>query len=328
MAGVTLEMADPADTGTDPAGDPPRRRGVIGGVIGRVAPAVMRQIDMDEVVELLDVNAIADQLDLDALMARMDMAQLTAGATQDVALSGLDLMRRQSVRADRTVDGLVDRLLRRRPGARPEAPSVLDATPPTARLDDAGVPKPRRREVSGHYAGPVTRILALMGDVAAALAGYGFFGAITLYLLSTLTGLDLTIGSGGWPNRVLLVSWMLVWFWVPVALFGRTLVMALVGLAVVRRDGGIANGRRAFVRALVTPVSLVILALGLIGMFIGRERRTLHDVAAGTVVVYDWGARQAEQPVSIREQLSARARRRRTRAAPVGGRADADDPSK
>ena len=43
------------------------------------------------------------------------------------------------------------------------------------------------------------------------------------------------------------------------------------------------------------------LALGLLGMLVGRERRTLHDVAAGTVVVYDWGARQAEQPVTIAE---------------------------
>ena len=83
------------------------------------------------------------------------------------------------------------------------------------------------------------------------------------------------------------------------------------GGVIVRRDGGIANGRRAFVRALVLPVSVAILALGLIGMVLGRERRTLHDVAAGTVMIYDWGARQAEQPVTIREQLSARVRRRK-----------------
>ena len=50
--------------------------------------------------------------------------------------------------------------------------------------------------------------------------------------------------------------------------------------------------------------------LGLLGLVLGRERRTLHDLVAGTVVVYDWGERQAEQPVSIRDQLSARVRRR------------------
>jgi uncharacterized RDD family membrane protein YckC len=87
--------------------------------------------------------------------------------------------------------------------------------------------------------------------------------------------------------------------------------MAVVGLAVVRRDGGVANGRRALLRAIVLPLSLALLLLGLIGMVLGKERRTLHDVAAGTVVVYDWGERQAEQPVTIREQLSARVIRRR-----------------
>jgi uncharacterized RDD family membrane protein YckC len=105
---------------------------------------------------------------------------------------------------------------------------------------------------------------------------------------------------------------LLVWFWIPVVLFGRTLTMALVGVAVVDRGGGIVNSRQAFVRALVLPISVTILALGLIGMVVGRERRTLHDVVAGTVVVYDWGAREAEQPVTIREQLSARVRRRRS----------------
>jgi uncharacterized RDD family membrane protein YckC len=356
---------DPAETGTEP----PRRRGLVGGVIGRVAPVVMRQIDMDAVVGQLDVNAIAAQLDLDALMARLDMdalvdrldvnlvadkldldalmarldmdalvdrldvnlvaenldldalmtridmAQLTAGATQDVAVSGLDLLRRQLVRADATVDGVVGRVIRRTAGERPETPTGLaDAAAveiDTSDGDEAG--DLRRRDVSGHYAGPVTRLLALAGDISAALGSYGFVGAVTLYFLSTFTGIDVTFGSGGWVSRVLVAAWVLAWFWIPVAAFGRTLAMAVVGVAVVRRDGKVANSRRALVRALVLPVSVAILLLGLLGMVIGRERRTLHDAAAGTVVVYDWGARDAEQPVSIREQLSARVRRREER---------------
>ena len=323
-------------------GEDPRRRGVIGGVIGRVAPAVMRQIDldaiveqldvnavaaqldldalmarldmdeiverldvnavaekldldqlmtrldMDAIVERLDVNAVAERLDLDALMARMDMAQLTAGATQDVALSGLDLVRRQLMRVDRSVDGVVVRLLRRGPDARPAAPPQLAREVATTDPDPDA--HPRRRSVSGHYAGPVTRLLSLIGDITGAFAAYGFLGAVTLYLFGTFTDVDLTIGSGGWATRVLLATWLILWFWVPVALFGRTVAMAVLGVAVVRRDGAIANGRRAFVRAVVLPVSLALLALGLVGMIVGRERRTLHDVAAGTVVVYDWGS--------------------------------------
>ena len=139
---------------------------------------------------------------------------------------------------------------------------------------------------------------------------FGIFGAVTLSVLPLLTTRELTQGSGGWLNLVLYAAWFLLWFWVPVALFGRTLAMAVLGVAVVARDGGVASSSRAFVRALVIPVSVVVLLLGLIGIVLGRERRTLHDVVAGTVVVYDWGERQAEQPVSIRDQLSARVRRR------------------
>ncbi len=248
---------------------------------------------------------------MDAIVARLDMAQLTAGATQDVALSGLDLVRRQMVRADRTVEATVDRLRGRGDDPRPSAPGTLDFTIPAAVVENSETGALRRRAVSGHYAGPVTRILALAGDVFSAVGAYGFFGTATLYLLSTVTTVDLTIGSGGGVNLGLLAVWLLLWFWLPVTYFGRTPAMALLGIAVVRRDGGIANGRRALVRALVLPFSIAFLGLGLAGMVLGRERRALHDVAAGTVEVYDWGSREAEQPVTIREQLQARVRRRR-----------------
>ena len=49
--------------------------------------------------------------------------------------------------------------------------------------------------------------------------------------------------------------------------------------------------------------------VGFAGVFVGRERRALHDLAAGTVVVYDWGVREAQRPVTVREFLSARVRR-------------------
>ncbi len=275
---------------------------------------LLARLDMDAIVERLDVDAVANRLDLDRLVGRLDMAQLTAGATQDVALSGLDLLRRQLIRADRTVDGTVQRFMGRRAADRPTAPGDLDVTIPAAVdavvLEPESEDTPRRQTVSGHYAGPVTRVLALATDLLAGFGTYGFVGAATIYLLSTITGIDLTIASGGWLTLALLSSWMLLWFWLPVTYFGRTAAMALFGIAVVRRDGGVVSGRRALVRALAVPLSLVTAGLGLVGMAIGRERRALHDVVGGTVVVYDWGARQAEQPATIRAQLQARVRRR------------------
>jgi uncharacterized RDD family membrane protein YckC len=241
------------------------------------------------------------------------MAKLTAGATQDVAVSGLDLVRRQFLRADATVDRVLDEALRRQPGHRPVAPKQL-ATASTEEVEvrSAGA-DPRRRMVSGHYAGPVTRGAALAADVFAAVASAGLLGSVTLYLLSILTGGDLTFGSGGWIVQTLGAAWFVVWFWIPVALFGRTVAMAAAGLAVVSRSGETTSFRSAFLRALVLPLSLGFFGLGLIGVLVGRERRALHDVVAGTVVVYDWGERDAERPATIRELLTARVDRRRVK---------------
>ena len=48
------------------------------------------------------------------------------------------------------------------------------------------------------------------------------------------------------------------------------------------------------VRALVLPFSVALAPLGLAGVVVGKERRALHDLAAGTVVIYAWNARAAQ----------------------------------
>jgi uncharacterized RDD family membrane protein YckC len=69
--------------------------------------------------------------------------------------------------------------------------------------------------------------------------------------------------------------------------------MLILGLRVVRRDGSPLDGGHAFLRALVLPLSFIPLGLGLIGILVGREHRALHDVLAGTTVVYAWDAQKA-----------------------------------
>lgn len=281
--------------------------------------AIADRLDLDALLARLDVDAIADRLDLEALLARVDMAKLTAGASQDVAVSGLDLVRRQIVRADATVDGVVGRVLRRRPGGRPEAPGRLDQDDADVRLAASAPDQLQRRDVSGHYAGPVTRLLSIAADVAAVVAVNAAFVAVVAFVLGGILGLDPSPRVTAAVSLTSLAVVFLLWFWLPVAFFGRTPAMALLGLAVVRRDGGVVTGGRAFARAAVLPMSLFVPVL-LLGLVLGKERRTLHDAVAGTTDVYDWGAREAEQPVTIREQLSARVRRRQLEEASARGR--------
>jgi len=165
-----------------------------------------------------------------------------------------------------------------------------------------------RRDVSGHYAGPVSRLVALVGDITGSAFIFGLVGLIALYLVNVVTPAEVTSSSGSWVHLIVLAGWELLWFWLPVAWFGRTPAMAVVGLAVVRRDGSDVLSGAALARALVLPLSMMFAIAAAIGLFIGRERRALHDVISDTVVVYDWGSRQAEQPITIRDRFAARVR--------------------
>ena len=69
--------------------------------------------------------------------------------------------------------------------------------------------------------------------------------------------------------------------------------MALFGVRVVRDDGTGVSGRRAVVRTLALPLSFLVPGTGSAGILLGNRRRALHDVIAGTAVIYSWDARAA-----------------------------------
>ena len=84
-----------------------------------------------------------------------------------------------------------------------------------------------------------------------------------------------------------------VYFAYPVAVGGRTLGMALVGLEVVTTDGQHVGAGRALLRTICIPLSLILLGIGALMILLDRRRRALHDLIAGTAVVYAWNARAA-----------------------------------
>jgi uncharacterized RDD family membrane protein YckC len=74
---------------------------------------------------------------------------------------------------------------------------------------------------------------------------------------------------------------------------GGTAGTALFGVRVVTEDSTDASGRWAVVRILALPLSFLFLGLGFVGILLGDRRRVLHDVVAGTAVIYWWDARAA-----------------------------------
>ena len=89
------------------------------------------------------------------------------------------------------------------------------------------------------------------------------------------------------------VVWEFFYFAYSWSASGKTAGMAVFGVRVVRPDGTDASGRQAVVRTLALPLSFLLLGLGFLGIVLGDKRRALHDVIAGTAVVYSWDARAA-----------------------------------
>lgn len=153
---------------------------------------------------------------------------------------------------------------------------------------------PARLDVSGHYAGPVSR--------AAAAAVDGFL----IFILFTVgaTGVELLVGAifdvsladdrQGWVWLVAIGSWAFTYVVVSLGIAGRTPGKSLAGLTVVSRDGSVLPIKRAIGRTLAFPLSLLFFGIGFLGIIFGREHKALHDVLAKTAVVYDWGSRKAE----------------------------------
>jgi hypothetical protein len=90
---------------------------------------------------------------------------------------------------------------------------------------------------------------------------------------------------------VIFAAWELAYFGFSWATNGRTLGMALFGIRVARTDGAVLEPRHATVRALVFPFSFLFCGLGFLGILGQREHRALHDLAAGSAVVYAWTVR-------------------------------------
>jgi uncharacterized RDD family membrane protein YckC len=236
------------------------------GIVQRVdLDLLMKDVDVDVLIQRVDVQGLIDRVDLNAVLAEVDVAplvakagidQIVADAATGVATRTLDLIRRAIYRADRVLLRVLDRLPRRGP------PPVAAVTP----------------------AGPLARTLAFLLDstVISLLFTAGVYLGSTLLELFTAETVDPTRGSGPiWA--IVFAGWSYLYYWASIAATGRTVGKGLLGLAVLAREGGRLGVGPAAVRAFVFPFSF-ILGLGFIPTLLRRDRRALHDLAAGSIV--------------------------------------------
>ena len=159
--------------------------------------------------------------------------------------------------------------------------------------------------MQGHYAGSVSRFAAYVIDVAVSSGLFAAGLALVSYAAQVVTGHVI-----GWSRQdalvaVLLAAWQLLYYGYSWASGGKTFGMAVLGVQVVRADGMIIDPWRGVLRALVFPLSFLLLGLGFAGILVQREHRALHDLIAGTAVVYSWDARSARLRFLSRSRPSA-----------------------
>ena len=261
---------------------------------------LLDRVDVDRLLDRVDVNRLLDRVDVKSITSRADVGDLVARSTGQVAGSTLDVARRQAVGLDTLIMGLVDRLFGRNLSEQPLGPPALVPT----EKEDRPVTASSRTKISGYYAGPVSRLLAYLIDSFLVFTGAGLISAAVVGSINLVVGAELEWDWRAGVLGVLAFSlWSFGYLWVGVAISGRTVGMSVVGIKVVGKEGRPVSPGHAAIRAFLLPFS-VISVIGVLGAVFDARQRTVHDLAAKTAVVYDWGDRPAELPTPLSQWLS------------------------
>ena len=225
---------------------------------------LLARLDVDAVVDRVDINGIVQSVDIDAVAMHTDIGAMIAHSSGGIAGDALDAARSQAVGLDEWIARWVARLLRRdAPGQRP------------------------------HFGGAVSRFVAYAVDLGVSTGVFLLALQAISFAARIITGHDIHWNRNDLPVAILYVVWLFVYFAYSWGASGKTLGMALLGVKVVAADGTQAGPRRAVIRTLAFPLSFLLLGLGFTGILFQRDRRALHDMIAGTAVVYAWDARAA-----------------------------------
>ena len=154
-------------------------------------------------------------------------------------------------------------------------------------------PAVARVSLLGRYAGFASRFVAFVLDEGTITGLFALVLASVSFAASVLTGNSIHWNRSDLWLSLAFVGWQFIYFAYSWAASGKTFGMAVFGVRVVRPDGTDATWRQAVVRTLALPLSFLLLGLGFLGILVGDKRRALHDVIAGTAVVYSWDARAA-----------------------------------
>jgi len=179
------------------------------------------------------------------------------------------------------------------------------------------------QHLRGHHAGFASRFIAFIVDCVISIGVFEItLGAIS-FAASVLSGQSIHWSRGNLWVVIAFFVWEFLYYAYAWTASGRTPGMWLLGVQVVGQDGSHAGTRRGLIRTLAFPLSFILLGLGFVSILFQRDRRALHDLIAGTAVIYAWDARDARLRSLAREGSE---RRRKPHAASGRGRSRHPDP--
>jgi uncharacterized RDD family membrane protein YckC len=176
-----------------------------------------------------------------------------------------------------------------------------DGRPPPAAPPGIG------RDLRGQYSGFASRFIAFLFDCVLSIGVFMIVLAAASFAASVLTGTSIHWSRANLWVVIAFFGWQFFYYAYCWTTSGKTPGMVLLGVQVVGLDGGQVGTRRGVIRTLAFPLSFILLGLGFVGILFQRDRRALHDLIAGTAVIYDWDAREARLRSLAREGSDRRA---------------------
>jgi len=288
--------------------------------------AIVKRVDVNAIVSDLDIDSLVEKTELGAIIARsttgiftevLDVVRAQGVGLDDFCarwtnrvLRRRDLPLGPGLGADGTPvaassvpapgdpasTGATPIGAAASTGATPIGAASPAAAPPAHGFVEGGLAAPPPEltvERQGQYAGAVSRLAAFAADVGASWGIYVGIAALISFAVQLLTSHSYDLSKHPVAAALALGIWEFAYFAYQWAVAGRTIGMAVLGIRVVRADGGPISVRAAVIRTVTLPLSIIVFFIGFLGILTNRERRAWHDKFAGTAVVYAWDARAA-----------------------------------
>jgi len=283
------------------------RRVEINALLDRVdVNALLEEVDIDHHLERIDWNRLLARVDMNAIVARSDLGSIMVQSTTGAFTQVFDALRVQAI----VIDLILLRIKQLKKWS--DTKGLLPLAPgDPEELDYDECPESRAEKASavqGRYAGLFSRGLAIFVDCGCLTVSFAIMVLIIqLYLMlfvgnvrediREMVNKDVVWAIVSreylWTFILYCIYWY-VYFFLSTVLTGRTLGMGLAGIKVVDSQTGLEiSGYQAFIRTLLLPLSVTFMPVLIVVGVIRKDGRPVHDIVAGTGVVYRWNARMA-----------------------------------